>query len=910
MGDGDGGRDEEETTELPSLWMNKKASRSWVSVNQEGDATVLDVDKHEIMRRVRIHARDLRILDPMLSYPSKILGREMVIVVNLEHIKAIITADEVLLRDPEEPLVIPIIEELRRRLPLANAISSIAVEEEEQQEVSNSEEMGNRREFPFEFRALEVALEGICSFLDAQTRELEMATYPALDELTSKISSRNLDRVRKLKSAMTRLTSRVQKVRDELEELLNDDGDMAELYLSRKLPAVTSPVSNNGVSDWYLASPTTGSKISKNSKASALSTHDENDIEELEMLLEAYFMQIEGTMNKLTTLREYIDDTEDYINIQLDNHRNQLIQLELFLLCGSMCLSVYSLVAAIFGMNIPYGWREGHGYIFKWVVILTGIVSGSVFFSVISYAHHKGSKQNSVVVPLASINLFSFPKFNSPYGEKSKRGISIELPHWSVNGKEPGFHLNLYYLSLSSVDEAVLSSSEEDRAMAEEVVGNETGDDYDDGDGGAGGGRGGKGTWKHAAFHLATTIATPAAYAPLPFALASLGWPLGVSSLVSATLATWYSSLLVASLWRWNGNRQVTYRHLAQSIFGSKGYLSIAFFQQVASLGNNIAVQIAAGSSLKAVYKYYHEDGPLTLQHFIIFFGVFELILSQLPDIHSLRWVNAICTFCTICFAATTIGVSIYNGKDVNRETVNYSLQGSSSERIFKAFNALGTIAFSFGDAMLPEIQNTVKEPAKNNMYKGVSAAYTVIVVSYWQLAFTGYWAFGSQVQPYVVNSLRDPKWTVIMANIFAVIQISGCFQIYCRPTYACFEESLLSGRHAEKDGALSRDRLIRLIFTSIYMTAITLIAAAMPFFGDFVAICGAVGFTPLDFVFPAIAYLKAGKTPKSSVWSFLLRLVNICIATWFSVVAILGCIGAIRFIKEDVKTYNFFHDM
>lgn len=37
----------------------------------------------------------------------------------------------------------------------------------------------------------------------------------------------------------------------------------------------------------------------------------------------------------------------------------------------------------------------------------------------------------------------------------------------------------------------------------------------------------GKGTWKHAAFHVATTIATPAAYAPLPFALASLGWPIG-----------------------------------------------------------------------------------------------------------------------------------------------------------------------------------------------------------------------------------------------------------------------------------------------------------------------------------------------------------------------------------------------
>lgn len=47
-------------------------------------------------------------------------------------------------------------------------------------------------------------------------------------------------------------------------------------------------------------------------------------------------------------------------------------------------------------------------------------------------------------------------------------------------------------------------------------------------------------------------------------------------------------------------------------------------------------------------------------------------------------------------------------GKEMNRETVSYSLHGSSSEKIFKAFNALGTIAFSFGDAILPEIQVSI----------------------------------------------------------------------------------------------------------------------------------------------------------------------------------------------------------
>ena len=52
-------------------------------------------------------------------------------------------------------------------------------------------------------------------------------------------------------------------------------------------------------------------------------------------------------------------------------------------------------------------------------------------------------------------------------------------------------------------------------------------DEEREGVGGESSGGEGRGTWKHAAFHVATTIATPAAYAPLPFAVSSLGWPLG-----------------------------------------------------------------------------------------------------------------------------------------------------------------------------------------------------------------------------------------------------------------------------------------------------------------------------------------------------------------------------------------------
>lgn len=78
-------------------------------------------------------------------------------------------------------------------------------------------------------------------------------------------------------------------MRDELEQLLDDDDDMADLYLSRKL-AGASPVSGSGAASWFFASPTIGSKISRASRASiATFRGDENDVEELEMLLEVNF---------------------------------------------------------------------------------------------------------------------------------------------------------------------------------------------------------------------------------------------------------------------------------------------------------------------------------------------------------------------------------------------------------------------------------------------------------------------------------------------------------------------------------------------------------------------------------------------------------------------------------------------
>lgn len=149
---------------------------------------------------------------------------------------------------------------------------------------------------------------------------------------------------------------------------MNDDGDMAEMYLTEKKErrdnstnsdicdqnntsedvkvgsksAPISPVAScSGVQKLQRAFSTMSS--SKHGSFLSSSGSGEN-IDQLEMLLEAYFVVIDNTLNKLLSVRkrftilpyfiaasntfvyifdfhdqlkEYIDDTEDLINIKL-----------------------------------------------------------------------------------------------------------------------------------------------------------------------------------------------------------------------------------------------------------------------------------------------------------------------------------------------------------------------------------------------------------------------------------------------------------------------------------------------------------------------------------------------------------------------------------------------------------------
>jgi hypothetical protein len=252
--------------------------RTWLVLNSSGQSEPKEEGKHSIMRRTGLPARDLRILDPLLSYPSTVLGRERAIVINLEHIKAIITAQEVLLLNSKDPSVSPFIDELQRRI-LCHHHATKPQEEQNsggephtrvdpaQGEAGTEQSSGDQgseakkdakqslenqdgsKVLPFEFVALEACLEAASSSLEHEALRLELEAHPALDKLTSKISTLNLERVRQIKSRLVAITGRVQKVRDELEHLLDDDEDMAEMYLTEKLAQKLEDSSNSSMNE-------------------------------------------------------------------------------------------------------------------------------------------------------------------------------------------------------------------------------------------------------------------------------------------------------------------------------------------------------------------------------------------------------------------------------------------------------------------------------------------------------------------------------------------------------------------------------------------------------------------------------------------------------------------------------------
>lgn len=79
----------------------------------------------------------------------------------------------------------------------------------------------------------------------------------------------------------------------------------------------------------------------------------------------------------------------------------------------------------------------------------------------------------------------------------------------------------------------------------------------------------------------------------------------------------------------------------------------------------------------------------------------------------------------------------------------------------------------------LPSIQATLAPPATGKMVKGLLMCYSVIFVTFYSTAVSGYWVFGNKSNSNILESLMPdegpalaPTWVLGLAVIFVLLQL------------------------------------------------------------------------------------------------------------------------------------------
>ncbi|KAG7193561.1 magnesium ion transporter [Scheffersomyces spartinae] len=275
----------------------------------------------------KLFPRDFRKIDTLSIdvAPLIMIRSANAILINLLHIKAIIKKDTVMVFDTSAP-------EAAARLGLFMYDLELKLKPSPA-----------NRNVSYEFRALESILINVMSNLEADLKVHLVNCGLILSQLENQI---NRDQLQDLLIKSKNLNSYYQKavlIRNVLEELLDNDEDLAGMYLSE-------PNKYDGTEiDAY---------------------------DDLEMLLEAYYNHCDEFVQHSGSVLSDIKQTEEIVNIILDANRNSLMVFELRITVYTLGFAVATLVPAFYGMNLK-NYIEDTNWGFGMVIAIS-IIQGLV----------------------------------------------------------------------------------------------------------------------------------------------------------------------------------------------------------------------------------------------------------------------------------------------------------------------------------------------------------------------------------------------------------------------------------------------------------------------------------------------------------------------------------------------------
>ncbi|OSD02634.1 cora-domain-containing protein [Trametes coccinea BRFM310] len=262
--------------------------------------------KADLCTEHRLNPRDLRKIDSRIpNLVPTILVRKEAILVNILHIRALIKADTVILFDTYGST--------------DSRLHSVFLYHLEHNLRSKTSGL------PYEFRAVESILLSVLSALEAEMVFIRNLVGGLLAELEDDIDHDRFKRLLHYSRRLASFQNRAKLVQAALEEVLEQDQDLAAMYLTDK---------KNGL----------------------MRQHD--DHEELEVLLESFSKQVEEIVNEAENIQSNVQSTQEIVELILDSNRNALLALDLKISILTMGIGVGTLFAGIFGMNLRSHFEE------------------------------------------------------------------------------------------------------------------------------------------------------------------------------------------------------------------------------------------------------------------------------------------------------------------------------------------------------------------------------------------------------------------------------------------------------------------------------------------------------------------------------------------------------------------------
>lgn len=411
----------------------------------------------------------------------------------------------------------------------------------------------------------------------------------------------------------------------------------------------------------------------------------------------------------------------------------------------------------------------------------------------------------------------------------------------------------------------------------------------------------------------------------LSWSVAQLGWVAGPAAMLCFAAVTYVSALLLSHCYRSPAGagaddeedhkeaaqRNYTYMDAVGAHLGNKKqYTWVCGFLQYLNLyGTAVAYTITTATCLSAIKKAncYHgrgrgapcgsDGGELHL--FMLLFGAAQVVLSFIPNFHSMAWLSFVAAAMSFTYASIGIGLGL--SKTIGNGTIRGSIAGvpmsTPAEKVWRIAQAIGDIAFSYPyTIVLLEIQDTLRPtpPEGETMRKGNAIAVGIVTFFYLSVGCLGYAAFGDAVPGNLLTGFGfyEPFWLVDFANACIIIHLLGGYQMFSQQIFT-FADRRFAARFPD-NAFVNKVYYLRIVpglpayglnlqrvcFRTAYVASTTGLAVVFPYFNEVLGLLGALIFWPLVIYLPVKMYcVQKGVRAWTPLWVVLQAFSGVCFA-------------------------------